>query len=33
MAVFAIGMALISFAGIRLANGYWHMAHGTGKNE
>ena len=33
MAFFAVGMALISFAGLRLANGYWHMAHGTGKIE
>mmetsp|Transcript_23913 Transcript_23913/g.49831 ORF Transcript_23913/g.49831 Transcript_23913/m.49831 type:complete len:91 (+) Transcript_23913:299-571(+) len=33
MVMFAIGMGLISFAGLRLANGYWHMAHGTGKYE
>jgi len=33
MAVFAVGMTLISFAILRLGNGYWHMAHGTGKYD
>eukprot|EP00519_Triparma_laevis_P014022 CAMPEP_0182490812 /NCGR_PEP_ID=MMETSP1321-20130603/534_1 /TAXON_ID=91990 /ORGANISM="Bolidomonas sp., Strain RCC1657" /LENGTH=85 /DNA_ID=CAMNT_0024693051 /DNA_START=43 /DNA_END=300 /DNA_ORIENTATION=+ len=31
MATFAFGMGLITFAMLKLSNGYWNMAHGTGK--
>ncbi|GMI10745.1 hypothetical protein TrLO_g9037 [Triparma laevis f. longispina] len=31
MASFAVGMGLITFALLKLSNGYWNMAHGTGK--